>query len=280
MVVPVSAVIPCYRCANTIERAVVSVLAQTAAPAEVFLVDDHSGDETLSELQRLAERYGAGRIHVIALSENGGPGAARNAGWEAARQSLIAFLDADDAWHPKKLETQYEWMRKHPEVALCGHDSRLARSAEDCTRMPAAPVAHRIESRQLLVSNRFPTRSVMLRRDLPFRFRLGKDHAEDYLLWLEILLSGHQGWRLESVLAFCFKAEYSSGGYSGDLWVQERRELNTLRLIWQRRCISRSVFVLAAAWSLGKHLRRKLLRWGRSWRLKTDDSAYRKTGME
>jgi hypothetical protein len=31
-------------------------------------------------------------------------------------------LDADDAWHPQKLEIQYGWMKEHPEVVLTGHD--------------------------------------------------------------------------------------------------------------------------------------------------------------
>ncbi|MHB1099234.1 MAG: glycosyltransferase family 2 protein, partial [Burkholderiales bacterium] len=108
--VPVSVIIPCYRCAETIARAVDSVLKQTLPPEEILLVEDCSGDDgnTLAVLHSLQQNNPF--IRVIPLAKNGGPAAARNAGWDAAKQPYIAFLDADDAWHPKKLEIQYSWM--------------------------------------------------------------------------------------------------------------------------------------------------------------------------
>jgi len=124
MYVPVSVVIPCYCCEDTIERAVVSVMSQTALPGEVILVDDASPDHgrTLSKLQELQERFrDKTHIEIIALKNNSGPSVARNAGWGTATQPYIAFLDADDAWHTQKLEIQYEWMKEHPEIALTGH---------------------------------------------------------------------------------------------------------------------------------------------------------------
>lgn len=64
--VPVSVVIPCYRCADTIERALLSVARQSAVPEAVILIDDLSGDDTLDQLYRLQRRYPAGWISVIA----------------------------------------------------------------------------------------------------------------------------------------------------------------------------------------------------------------------
>lgn len=252
--VPVSVVIPCYRCADTIGRALASVMAQTCPPAEVILVDDASGDGTLEELRRLSAQYGAERVRVVAMAENGGPGPARNAGWGTARQPLIAFLDADDAWHPQKLELQARWMQDHPEVAMCGHASAFGAPLTEIA-VAEDPPARRIAGWEMLLSNRFPARSVMLRRDLPFRFR-GKAHAEDYLLWLEIVFAGHPAWRLEAPLAFCFRPEFSRGGYSGRLWTHERRELNALSAILRQRKIGLAAYGLAVGWSLAKYLRR------------------------
>ena len=117
----VSVVIPCYRCADTIARAVTSIAEQTSRPAEVILVDDCSGDDTLATLYELQAEYPQGWVKVIESPKNAGPGTARNLGWEAATQAYIAFLDADDSWHPQKIEMQYGWMSKNPEVALTGH---------------------------------------------------------------------------------------------------------------------------------------------------------------
>jgi len=77
---PVSVVVPCFRCAATIGDAVASIVAQTLRPAEVLLVDDASGDDTVAALHRLVATHGSDWIKVIALPANRGPSHARNTG--------------------------------------------------------------------------------------------------------------------------------------------------------------------------------------------------------
>ena len=129
--VSVSVVVPCYRCARTVERAVASVAAQTALPMEVILVDDASSDGTREALLALRERHAPGWIKLVLLDKNVGAASARNAGWEQGAGQFIAFLDADDSWHPRKLELQYAFMASHPHVAVSGHRHvRANRAAE------------------------------------------------------------------------------------------------------------------------------------------------------
>ena len=90
--VPISVVIPCFRCSATIERAVMSVAVQSVLPNEVILVDDASGDDTLSQLHRLQSRFSTGWIKIIELNTNSGAGTARNKGWDAAKSEFVAFL--------------------------------------------------------------------------------------------------------------------------------------------------------------------------------------------
>jgi glycosyltransferase involved in cell wall biosynthesis len=267
--VPVSVVIPCYRSSETVRVALASVLGQTLQPAEILLIDDASGDSTLELLRALEYEHSgaykgafadelAPQVRVIALARNGGPGPARNAGWEAATQPWLAFLDADDAWHPRKLEIQWAWLAAHSDVALCGHCTWLA--ADGCIAPPveAAPAATRLTLPQMLVSCRLPTRSVMLRRDLPFRFR-GRDVTEDYLLWLQVIAAGAQAWRLEAPLACSFRPDFSPGGYSGQLWAHERRELAALQALRDEGGLSWLAWSVFSAWSLVKFLRRRWL---------------------
>ena len=103
--VPVSVVVPCYRCSLTLERAVKSVAGQARRPVELILVDDFSNDETAKLLEVLAARYEAGWIKIKWLVQNVGAASARNIGWAAATQPFVAFLDADDAWHAEKLQS-------------------------------------------------------------------------------------------------------------------------------------------------------------------------------
>lgn len=112
---------PCLRCADTIDRAIESIFHQTLRPSEVILVDDCSKDETLNKLFEIQSKYPEEWIKIIPLEINGGPGTARNTGWNAAKHKYVVFLDSDDPWDQRKIEFQYGWMSSHPEAALTGH---------------------------------------------------------------------------------------------------------------------------------------------------------------
>ena len=126
----VSVIIPCYRCASTITRAVDSVYAQTMTPIEVIIIDDNSLDNTLEEIRILKKNYPHDWIKIISLHDNVGPGEARNAGWNIAKGDYIAFLDSDDSWHSRKIEFQYEWMMHNPDVAITGHPEVVVKEKE------------------------------------------------------------------------------------------------------------------------------------------------------
>jgi cellulose synthase/poly-beta-1,6-N-acetylglucosamine synthase-like glycosyltransferase len=173
-IAPVSVVVPCYRCADSIVRAVGSVVAQSRRPAELILVDDASADRTGAVLEEIRARYGADWIRIVTLDRNQGPASARNAGWEAATSRYVAFLDADDAWHPRKLEMQCAWMEAHPEFAVTGHASRQLDPGADLRADPGEGEAQTVSRAALFASNRFITPSVMLRREIAHRFEVGK----------------------------------------------------------------------------------------------------------
>ena len=254
----VSVIIPCYRCAYTIDRAVTSVATQTLQPAEVILVDDGSGDGTLQDLHRLQATYPEGWIKVVARQQNAGPGEARNAGWDVATQPYIAFLDADDSWHPQKIEIQYGWMLKHPEIALTGHttivfiDQGLTQTRHDPLRADFRPV----RKNRILWSNCFSTPCIMLRRKLAMRFAQGKHHSEDYHLWLTIACAGERMARCDLPLAYIHKAPYGASGLSAQLWKMQKGQLDTYRRIRQAGCVSFILYLPLLGWSWARFFRR------------------------
>lgn len=110
----ISAVIPTYNAAHLVVDAIDSALAQTVRPDEIIVVDDGSSDNTASVL----ERYGD-RIRYV-VQENAGASAARNHGVRLAQSEYVAFLDADDVWHRRKLEFQVRVLEKRPDLGLIG----------------------------------------------------------------------------------------------------------------------------------------------------------------
>jgi succinoglycan biosynthesis protein ExoO len=97
--VDVSVIIAAYNVERYIERAVSSALSQDDVRVEVIVVDDCSTDRTRNIVATIDDA----RLSCIALSRNGGPGAARNAGFARAAGTWIAILDGDDAFAPGRL---------------------------------------------------------------------------------------------------------------------------------------------------------------------------------
>jgi len=256
---PVSAVIPCFRCGGTIRRALGSVAAQTVLPREVVVVDDCSGDGTAESLGRIAAEYPAGWIKVVSLPENRGPGQARNAGWDAATQPYIAFLDADDSWHPRKVEIQYGWMRVNPDAILTGHPSMRIEDGAVPPPLAGEAEAGRIDRLRLLLSNCFSSRSIMFRRNLAIRFHPSKRYMEDYWWLLQIAFSGQEIVRLNLPLAFTFKADYGESGLSARLWEMEKGELDSYWDLRRGGKLGLLPAVLLSLWSLLKYVRRRIV---------------------
>jgi len=254
-VLPITVIIPCYRCTQTVRRAVDSVWQQTQRPAEVILVDDASGDRTLDVLNEIKNEYGEW-IRVVELEENSGAASARNVGWSMALQPYIAFLDADDSWHPDKLKMQYEFMRDSPEVTLSGHQCVWSRAGENEPMISMKPKFSKISAKSLLFKNAFSTPTVMVKRDIPFRFQEGKRCAEDFLLWQQIAFAGLQVACIESPLAYVHKPLYGAGGLSAQLWKMEQGELSNFIFLYRAANMGLLLYVASISFSLIKFIKR------------------------
>jgi glycosyltransferase involved in cell wall biosynthesis len=106
----VTAVIPAYNMAAYIERALRSAIGQTYANLDILVIDDGSGDDTARIAQAIAERHA--NVRVV-TTENAGVAAARNLGTQMADSLYVAYLDADDLWHPLKIERQVAALAAH-----------------------------------------------------------------------------------------------------------------------------------------------------------------------
>ena len=110
----ISVIIPTYNRGAYLTRTVDSVLAACSDRDEIIIVDAAENREAES----LIEKYDNQQIRYV-RQVNEGVSAARNYGLELARNDLVAYVDDDDEWHPKKLDMQRALLEKHPEAVAC-----------------------------------------------------------------------------------------------------------------------------------------------------------------
>jgi glycosyltransferase involved in cell wall biosynthesis len=108
----VSVILPVRNGEATIAEAVASVLAQTLTDLELIVIDDGSTDSTRKVLSTITDE----RVQVLSGPPSG-LSFTRNKGIEHSRGHFLAFIDADDAWLPQKLEAQLAAFERMPEAA-------------------------------------------------------------------------------------------------------------------------------------------------------------------
>lgn len=256
----ISVIIPCYNSVETIERAVESVTSQSMLPREIILVDDNSDDETYSKLLLIQQRLTADFVRLIRLDKNCGPSVARNTGWDIAISKYIAFLDADDSWHPDKLKIQYSLMASNENLVVSGHWCKCSVIGDNGFNDDSEPDVVSVTRSAILKSNVFKTSStVMLKADVCERFSANKRYSEDYHLLMQLILRGGEAAIICSNLCYQFKAPFGEGGLSRHLWKMEKGELDVYYNMWLMKRISVKELLIYSSYSLIKYMRRCLI---------------------
>jgi glycosyltransferase involved in cell wall biosynthesis len=239
----VDAIITCHNYGRFLGDAIDSVLAQTYPELAVVVIDDGSTDDTAEVAARYADRG----VRYVYRSQ-GGAGRARNTGVRATSGSLIAFLDADDAWLPHRVTAQVAHLERHPEVALVAAHAfacdEAMRPSSIVHALKGPPSGRMLEA--LLVHNVvLNPSSVLVRRsaleaaggfsEIPF--------GEDWDTWIEIAKRFPIGF-VDLVVAMVRRHSASITPRRGrsrvdvNLAIVERH-LSDVRPAWKRRLLRR-----------------------------------------
>lgn len=253
----ISVIIPFYNSAQTIGRALESVISQTYPVTEIIIVDDGSFPKESTKLRNIIAPLE--NIRLIFLDQNRGPATARNLGWEAAKGDWVAFLDSDDAWHPCKLEAQIRAISSAGEpIAMIGSrtnvipDDRVSCIPYDQKNIEIS----RISKRSMLLKNRFSTPTVMIKAAIPLRFSAGRKYSEDYELWMRVVHMGLPVLKVEYPLAFLFKAPYGESGLSANLVLMSFGEIETFWNLFRSGVLTAPEFSFGITVSFAKSIRR------------------------
>lgn len=187
----VSVIIPTYNHAVFIRDALDSVFQQTFDDFEVIVVDNYSEDNT----EDLVRSYNDSRLRYMKFRNQGIIGASRNVGVRNATGELVAFLDSDDLWYPRKLELCVQAFSREREIILVCHDEYCTREGKILKRYHYGPYTENMYHSLLFKKNCVSTSAAVLKRDIHNKlngFSENKDFVgcEDYEFWMRLSREG------------------------------------------------------------------------------------------
>lgn len=215
----VSVIMPCYNMEQFITDTIRSVISQTYTDWELLIVDDTSTDGTVALVQSFAEQDD--RIRLSVNAEHAGIAPTRNRCIEKATGRYLAFLDADDVWHPDKLQQQLQFMQEHK--------VGFSYSSYDLIDETGKPLGKTIQTagdldyKAYLRNTIIGCSTVMLDTDLVGKVTVPNFRtSEDTATWLDILKKGFKAYAItEPLTSYRIRRKSASSNKmkaAADLW--------------------------------------------------------------
>lgn len=197
----VSIIIPVYNASRFLEETINSIQEQTYSNWEAIFIDDCSSDNSYDIIKQYQKNDK--RIKVIKNKINNGAAISRNNGIDYAKGEYLCFLDADDKWHPEKLEKQINFMQElNCEFSFTGYQF----ANEKCNpNGKIVSVPNKINYKQALKNTTIWTSTVMFNMG-----KLTKDdiympnikRGQDTATWWKVLKKIEYAYGLNEVLSY------------------------------------------------------------------------------
>ena len=220
----VSVIVPCYNMERFIADTIVSVQQQTYSNWELLIVDDTSTDGTVDLIKTFSSKDA--RIRLFVKPTHSGIAHSRNQCIQMAQGRYLAFLDADDRWHPDKLERQLAFMQEH-QVGMCYSAYDLI-DESGIQLGKTVPTAGILDYETYLRNTIIGCSTVMVDTEIVGAvvvpdFRTSEDTAT----WLDLLKKGFKAYCLEQPLTSYRVRKHSASSNkikaASDLWSVYRK---------------------------------------------------------
>src|SRR6266851_2147360 len=219
--VSVSVVVPSYNHAPFIEATLRSIMKQTIRPAELFVIDDGSSDESPRVIDHVLNdcRF---PCELIAR-ENRGLCASLNEGFERSRGNYFAYLGSDDLWLPDVLKARVSLLESRPDAVLAyGHayfideQNAIIDSTADWARYADG------DAREMLLETTAPMSPTVLYRRGALEHERWNDKSklEDYDLYLR--LSAKDEFAFDPRILSAWRRHGSNVSWNQSLMLEEQ----------------------------------------------------------
>lgn len=207
----VSIIVPVYGAADYIAETINMVKKQTYPNWELILIDDCSPDNSAEVIADIITKNdtvktgdipedGTGSIRLIRKTQNEGAAGARNTGLSHAKGRYIAFLDADDIWHPEKLEKELAYMQRNRAAFVFTAYEFGDEQAKGTGRIVSVPkqlTYKKALSRTVIFTSTVLFDTKKIDKNL---LQMPAVASEDTATWWKILRSGYTAYGLNEVL--------------------------------------------------------------------------------
>lgn len=186
----ISIVMPVYNAEDSLQNSIQSILSQTYQRWELIAVDDGSKDKSLSILTEYSKRDS--RIKVI-HQDNGGVSSARNTGISFSKGEYLSFIDSDDTYNNKYLETMVAYSKLNAcDLVVCGYIEEKSNRCVSMKQRLYSSVSELAEDFKLLYDLYLlntPWNKLYRRDKVVSRFPNGVSIGEDYIFNVENILN-------------------------------------------------------------------------------------------
>jgi len=225
----ISIIVPFRQAGGFLEACCLSIQQQTHPHWEALLIDDGIAHEDNGTA--IVERFAAAdsRFRLInsqrPQGSSPGPWWPRNVGIRAARFSLIAFLDADDLWHPRKLEIQLLALQQSCWDICTTSYFRFDNQSGYVVERRTPPA--RLDLAKLTSINTIPLSTMMIRREL-----LGEGFHpvihEDHDAWIRLFSRGNPNYfnSPEALAAYRLHRHNLTSGLARKLYLKRQQLAN------------------------------------------------------
>lgn len=185
----ITVLMPVYNAERYLAEAIDSILNQTFRNFEFLIINDGSRDKSL----KIINSYNDSRIRIINHQENKGLVCRLNEGIKLSKAALIARMDADDVSDPSRLEIQYAYKQKHPDIIAFGSFAKLINAKGSQIGLPIKSITCEALDRIMAVNNPFNHSSMLMEKNKIISvggYKNSVSGAEDYDLWMRCIQIG------------------------------------------------------------------------------------------
>lgn len=234
----VSVITPVYNAGMVIEKTLQSVFNQTYKSIEIVLVDDCSKDNS----QEVISQYLPEHQEIVYFRQptNQGAGAARNKALELAQGQYVAFLDADDMWHPEKIKKQIALLKEmngafaYTSIQMVDENDHVVKTKRN--------VKEQVDYKFLLHNTMIATSTVLIDRTVLGDFRMPlRRGGQDYATWLMLLRGSTVAYGINEALE-----DYRVGNKDS----LANNKWNSIKQVWEIQTQDEKIGKIQAAFNL------------------------------